>query len=62
MSAVFIISEYIFVAPKTKVKKYRFVQNLLGKVAEKEIKTEKAQRIEYYKWFDTINEAEQYLL
>lgn len=61
MKTVYIVSEYIFNTTKTKVKKYRFVQSLFGKVAEKEIKTEKIQRIDYHKWFNTIVEAEQHL-
>lgn len=59
MKKVYITSSMIFDSPTTQVEKFRFA--LLPKNSAKEIKTEKAERVEFWKWFDTIEQAEYYL-
>ena len=46
----------VYDTPTTKVLKFRF--SLSG---EKEYKTEKINLIEWWKWFNSVEEAEQYL-
>ena len=50
----------VYDTPTTKVKKFKL--NLLPlKSVQKELKTEKTKLIEYWKWFNSVEEAEQYL-
>ena len=56
MNTVYLISDMIFDTPKTKVLKFRF--SIWG---GREYKTEKIHLIEYWKWFNSVEEAEQYL-
>ena len=50
----------VFNSPTTKVQKFRICTTPTQKSA-KEIKTEKGERVEFWKWFDTIEQAEHYL-
>ena len=59
MKKVYIIGSMVFDSPATKIEKFRFA--LLPNNSAKEIKTEKAERVEFWKWFDTIEQAEHYL-
>ena len=56
MKTIYIISDMVYDTPTTKVLKFRF--SLSG---EKEYKTEKINLIEWWKWFNSVEEAEQYL-
>ena len=49
----------VFDSPTTQVEKFRFA--LLPNNSAKEIKTEKTNKIQFWKWFDTIEQAEHYL-
>ena len=59
MKKVYIIGSLIFDSPTTQVEKFRFA--LLPNNSAKEIETEKTNKIQFWKWFDTIEQAEQYL-
>lgn len=60
MKTVYILSANINNSATTKVERFRF--NVLHfKNAVKEIKTEKEKLIDYWKWFNSVKEAEQYL-
>jgi len=60
MKTIYIISDMVYDTPTTKVKKFKL--NLLPlKSVQKELKTEKTKLIEYWKWFNSVEEAEQYL-
>lgn len=56
MRTIYLINDLINDTPTTKVLKFRF--SLSG---EKEYKTEKINLVEWWKWFDSVYEAEQYL-
>lgn len=60
MKSVYIVSSMINDTPTTKIKKFRFSMLPL-KSAMKEIKTTKLELIEYWKWFNLVEEAEKYL-
>ena len=47
----------VFDSPTTQVEKFRFA--LLPNNSAKEIKTEKINKIHFWKWFDTIEEARE---
>ena len=60
MKTIYIISDMVYDTPTTKAEMFRF--SLLPlKPAKKELKTEKTKLIEYWKWFNSVEEAEQYL-
>lgn len=59
MKKVYIIGSMVFDSPTTQVEKFRFA--LLPNNSEKEIETEKINKIQFWKWFDTIEQAENYL-
>ena len=54
---VYLKEVYIFKTPTTKVKKYTFT---LG-VQDIQFKTKKEGLIEYWRYFDTVEDAETYL-
>ena len=56
MRTIYLINDLINDTPTTKVLKFRF--SLSG---GKEIRTEKINLIEWWKWFNSVEEAEQYL-
>ena len=60
MEKIYIIGSMVFDSPTTKVQKFRIcttpTQNSV-----KEIETKKGERIQFWKWFDTIEQAEHYL-
>ena len=59
MKKVYIIGSMVFDSLTTQVEKFRFA--LLPNILAKEIETEKGERVEFWKWFDTIEQAEHYL-
>jgi hypothetical protein len=59
MKTVYIVSDMISDTPTTKVEKFRF--SFLAQKIVKEIKTDKIDLIGYWKWFNSVEEAEQYL-
>ena len=59
MKKVYIIGSMVFDSPTTQVEKFRFA--LLPNNSAKEVKTEKTNKIQFWKWFDTIEQAEHYL-
>lgn len=60
MKSIYIISDMVNNTPTTKIKKFRFsFSSFLS--AEKEMKTTKTDLINYWKWFNSVEEAEQYL-
>ena len=65
MKKVYIIGSMVFDSPTTQVEKFRFAllpNNSADKERVlKEIKTEKTNKIQFWKWFDTIEQAENYL-
>ena len=60
MKPIWIVSDMVNDTPATKVEMFRF-SSLPLKSAVKELKTEKTKLIEYWKWFNSVEEAEQYL-
>ncbi len=60
MKTIYIVSGMINDSPTTKVEMFRF-SSLPLKSAQKELKTEKTDLIEDWKWFNSVEEAEQYL-
>ena len=50
----------VFDSPTTKVQKFRICTTPTQNSA-KEIETKKGERVEFWKWFDTIEQAEHYL-
>jgi len=59
MKTVYLVSNMVADTPTTKVLKFRFdITSLSG---GKEIRTEKINLIEWWKWFNSVEEAEQYL-
>ena len=60
MKTVYLIRDMVADTPTTKVEMFRF-SSLPLKFAVKEIKTEKINLIEWWKWFNSVEEAEQYL-
>ena len=65
MKKIYIIGSMVFDSPTTQVEKFRFAllpNNSADKERVlKEIKTEKTNKIQFWKWFDTIEQAEHYL-
>lgn len=65
MKKIYIIGSMVFDSPTTQVEKFRFAllpNNSADKERVlKEIKTEKTNKIHFWKWFDTIEQAEHYL-
>jgi len=60
MKTIYIISDMVYDTPTTKAEMFRF--SLLPlKSVQKEYKTEKINLIEWWKWFNSVEEAEQYL-
>lgn len=64
MKTICIISDMVHNTPTTKVKMFRFSEKYswLTKTIEKEIPTKKIDRIECHIWFNSVEDAEQYLL
>lgn len=60
MKKVYIIGSMVFNSPTTQVEMFRFCV-LPNKNSVKERETKKAGRVEFWKWFDTIEQAEHYL-
>jgi len=60
MKTICIISDMVNNSPTTKVEMFRF-SSIPLKSAQKELKTDKINLIEYWKWFNSVEEAEQYL-
>ena len=62
MKSVYIVSSRINDTPTIKIKKFRF-STLPLKVENEErvLKTTKLELIEYWKWFNSVEEAEKYL-
>ena len=60
MKTIYIVSGMINNSSTTKVEMFRFSSMNL-KSAQKELKTDKINSIEYWKWFNSVEEAEQYL-
>lgn len=60
---VILISDMVFDTPTTKVEKFRFTEpfSFLAKKTIKEYYLPKGKIIEHWKWFDTIQQAEEYL-
>ena len=57
MKKIYIIGSMVFDSPTTQVEKFRFA--LLPNNSAKEIKTEKTNKIHFWKWFDTIEQARE---
>ena len=60
MKSIYIVGDMVNDTPTTKIKMFRF-STLLLKLAEKELKTNKTDLVDYWKWFNSVEEAEQYL-
>ena len=60
---VILISDMVFDTPTTKVEKFRLTEpfSFLAKKVVKEYYLPKDKIIEHWKWFDTIEDVEQYL-
>jgi hypothetical protein len=63
MKTVCIVSDMVNDTPTTKVEKFRFTElyPFLAQKIVKGIRTEKINLIEGWKWFNSVEEAEQYL-
>lgn len=63
MKTICIISDMVNDTPTTKVEMFRFTEpfSFLAKKVVKEIKTNKVNLIESSIWFNSVEEAEQYL-
>lgn len=63
MKTICLISDLVNNSPTTKVEKFRFTEpfSFLAKKIIKEYKTDKANLIDSLLWFNSIEEAEQYL-
>jgi len=63
MKTICIISDMVNNSPTTKVGMFRFTEPFyfLREKVVKEIRTEKIDLIQYWKWFNSVEEAEQYL-
>lgn len=60
MKTIWIVSDMVNDTPTTKAEMFRFSSLPLNS-AVKDLETEKTKLIEYWKWFNSVEEAEQYL-
>lgn len=60
MKQVYVISDFIFDTPTTKVKRYR-VNNFISNSAVKSVKVKNENLIDYWKWFNSVEETVNYL-
>ena len=61
MKTICLINDLINDTPTTKVLKFKFSNFPSSNGKHSETKTEKINLIEWWKWFNSVEEAEQYL-